>query len=93
MTNATQSDSVQKNFFVQLIEHEPGIYDKSHPDCDRRHKSVTMQLTEQEPGIYAKRHPDRATRQKLFLCSKLSRIPVYMENATQTALGGTKMFL
>jgi hypothetical protein len=25
-------------FFLQLIEQEPGIYDKSHPDYARRNK-------------------------------------------------------
>jgi hypothetical protein len=57
MANATQIVIGYRKFFCELIEQEPGIYNKRNPDCDRRHKSVSMQITEQELGIYTKRLP------------------------------------
>jgi hypothetical protein len=36
---ARKGDKAGNLFFVQLIEHEPGIYDKCHPDYARRDKT------------------------------------------------------
>jgi hypothetical protein len=35
---ARKVDEAANFVLVQLIEHEPGIYDKRHPDCARRDK-------------------------------------------------------